>query len=540
MIQAASGRDLLDKMLPRLVVVRLPKSELDRSIDLLQPAAEDALRRTEHAGLVEDNWRVTQAWSGLASRITEVLSRLLVRADEAKAKSILKWGFEIAANSKATDWGFFEPLEHLLERALKALSPNQQQEFLLSAVELPLPGEKPGHLEEHHWPELIFAFKNPKISRGPNETNWARRIAQLIAAARTDKSLDRERSILRLSQLYRWNILQPTEAKEFGVALWDHREGIDGLPINTGLLAHVILTLPEPTPGLAKQVFAKHIAEQKTGRVPTQVQIRALSNAATLDPTKGGYQLTNQQAVVWLANLLKFERPQGYPRFGAMRGHEQIEQQDADIGWALARAVVPNLKPEDLDEKIIERMTGDSVARSVVIALPRVLMIRPDYLHKVTDGVRRALAMSDANTWHAGACAYMQWLELQDASEIPAPPSDFSSQVVRVVLHGDEETLLMALAFSYRLVERKQLEEIDLSHLENALTYLFEKLRYESAYASKVMYLSLLRKNCVLLAIALRNAGRASQSITDWIAAGLADPLPEVRHAAAGAHDDDE
>lgn len=537
-IQAAPGRDLLDKMLPRLVVVRLPKSELDKSIDLLQPAAEDALRRTEHAGLEKDNWRVTQAWSGLASRITEALSRLLVRADEAKIKSILKWGFEIAASTKAADWGFFEPLEHLLERALKALSPDERQEFLLSAVELPLPGEKPAHLQEHHWPELIFAFKNPKTSRGPNETHWARRIAQLIAVTRTNKSLDRERSILRLSQLYRWNILQPAEAKEFGVALWEHREGVDGLPSKTGLLAHVILTLPEPTPGIARQAFAKHIAEPTSGRVPTLDQMMALSNAARFNPTNSQYHLTNQEAVVWLANLLKFERPQGYPRFGAMRGHQQIEKQEAEIGWALTRAVVPYLNPEDLDEKNIDRMTSDSVARSVVIALPEVLVIRPDYLPKATGAVRRALAMSDANIWHAGACAYMQWLELHDASKIPAPPSDFSSQVVRAVLHRDEETLLMALAISYRLVERKQLEEIDLSHLENGLTYLFEKLRYESADASKVMYLSLLRKNCVLLAIALRDAGRAGSSIAEWIAAGLADPLPEVRHAAAGTNDE--
>lgn len=518
----------LDEIMNRLAVVRLDQDVVERAAGRLMEALEERVERWTRVPAEEEHWRESQAWSGQASRIAEVLSRLSVRLPSAQVRKIVEVAFDLAKRNQPSEWTFYKPLAHLLERGLKSLPRAERADYILDAIELPLPGETARTLKEDDWPELIFQFGNPEVDRKKRARRWTRRIEELVESAAVGGTLARIRAITRLSQLHRWGALTPAEQEAFAAALWAKRKGTSGMPSDTGLHEHVVLTLPEPIQGLARATFERDVLELGENKLPSEEQLIAVFNLVRHLDHPPGFGMDRGTARLWLERMSSWRRirpeekvvNQDWPDFS-------VDRYDDAYGWALAGAVAPALQADDVTDEILESLFSSGAALTVVRALPALVRLKPELFERATDALRRAFARAEELAWQAAADAMWEWAKLDN---IVDAPSDLYGEVASAVLSRNPRSLHSALTIANYLVRRGRFSDADLSKLEHGLTYLLTELDYGSKQAGQMRHLSLARLGSARLAGSLLFVGRTAPVLTRWLEAAKCDPLPEVRH----------
>ncbi len=517
---------LIDKHLSRLAIARLPIAIVDETISTLRPALTDTIRRYKQTA--DEGWEERGEWINRAAEIAEVLSRLIIRTNTTTIQQTIEEVFK-AIRETPEHRTLSRKLNLLIIRGIETLPPEEQASFLLAAIELPLPGEDGAENPDPHLPETIGAFTKPEPDRAVDEHQWNRRIADLTKLV-TKIGLVRQRAIYRLMKLHDWKLLTSNEQQTFAEALWVPPAGENKLPLNTGLYNNVILALPEPTPGLARRAFEHDVIDLNQPHQPMAEDLVAVLNAARYNPDSCRYQLSRPQAQAWLARitekLVHFSTStEKEPRFSPTEQEQFLEW----AGHAVAGAILPILTPNDVSDEIIDQLVT-AEAPGIVVALPGLVALKPSLHDSVVDRLRHLLVSTDA-AWGYASAAVLEWSRLDQEGKSNLP-EDLVNLVSGAVLSRHRITLASTLGAATELLRHGRFSDTDQARLESGLTYLLADLDYAGKRIAAYDEVSLLRARCATLALALKQAGRNTRIIDDWLSTAAHDPLPDVRYAA--------
>lgn len=526
--------DLVDRYFGRVEVARLPD-------DLVQDLVQH-LRRAIDYGRHQFARDEGTTWINRTCTNVELLSRLAVRLSPAEATSLFVWGARDLARDPAwSHWWLFEPLDKLLKRALEAVPPDERSTLALAAVQLPLPAEQ-GHAvqrQEQAWPELADVLKPGDFSARDRSQAWSRRVAELIEFARTGENLDRTRAIQRLLLMHQGGALAAEERTAFAQAVWGRREAGEGLPADTDLHAHVFLLIPEPEPGLARSVFERTVVGPLTGGQVSEPGLIAVYGAAwERTGCTDTWSLTAAAALAIFDACLAWTPQQVDERDPRGRAAHVNEGIVANLGPCLALAVLPILSADDLGPERIERWIRSLEAEdmpSLLQTAAEVIRLAPEHEARVVSLVRRRLANRHSLTVFNALAAIERLVRANQRGASPFP-AVLASDVAAVCATRREPGLPNALGCARVTLEADLLAVEDQSRVIDGLEFLLAETAYDAWDVTdpRTMSLSLIRRECVLLAQALSLRGRTEEAVRGWISASAGDPSPEVRFAGHG------
>ena len=189
----------------------------------------------------------------------EVLSRLAIRVSPDLAESILNRAMEYCQNTQLAKGTWGKEIQHLLQRSWEALPEEYRRRRALDLLNTPIAGlDSPAPFMEYEWPDPagVLTGTNTALQRTlDDEQQWQTAVAMVARGLNGDITA-RNRAGNRMIPLVLSNQLTEDESLEIAHALWSsHHTSQDGLPANTELFDWVFLTLPEPSPGLARDRF---------------------------------------------------------------------------------------------------------------------------------------------------------------------------------------------------------------------------------------------------------------------------------------------
>jgi hypothetical protein len=522
---------LIDRYFSRNAVARLPLELVSAIAARLQQAIDYGRKQFTNVD-----------WVSRTVRHTELLSRLVVRLPADNAQQIFNWAISLSEDSQWVRWWLFEPLENLLNRSLEAVPPAKHKELALAAIQLKLPKEAGSNGMERHWPELAFLFKGEDYAARDESHAWSHRIAALIDVVHTESNLNRTRAIWRLVAMYEAGALKDAEKVSFGEALWSQRAGADGFPDHAELYGHVFLRLPEPQAGIAQQAFALKVVKTLCEGKIDEFDLISLCGSAR--DTKGklvAAPVTASDALAIFDKCLewkprKIERPD---LFGHDRQHNR--EIGGNIGPCLSDALLPALKAGDLGPdrttKWIDALRDGSV-ESLVQTAPELARIYPERKEDAISFVRRGLAGRADMAVNSAALAVNRFVRYHEAGTV-AFPGVLSGDIVAICSARRDPGLLMALNTARRLLGANLVGPEDIKRLVEALELLLTETAYDDwdDRDPRTRSLSLIRRNCVRLAQALKQGGVSGKALDDWLAVSATDPVPEVRFALVSKED---
>ena len=425
---------------------------------------------------------------------------------------------------------------------------------MLTVLEFPLPSEKGGQAHPI-WPQLVFDIWNVRPAREPTDKRWDHRIDQLIAAAQKDKP-DRQRAIVQLAFLAIRDALKPHEAVEFGRALWSDVDAQDnGLPANTGFNPGILLQLPAAEGIDAKarvkaRLLGTNLPDVMRLAAPTgTIEVRekvdhliALTNAA-----KFGFVIAPDRAAQMFDEIVAWEPQQvrgGRDPFAASFAKSFNSNIGASAGYLLATVLVPALETGERTEgrarSLIAFVTRAHSWPSL-LALPCFLPSTAGLMADVISALRTGLLASEAQHVGNAAGAIVGWAKLVRKEALPELPRSLVERLIATIEARRAIGLSAMLAAARSLLELGFLEEEDLKRLTETISEIRREVRYEEVALDTMdaVSASLVRAECVRLAVALKEHVADDGSLQAWIDEASTDPLPEVRFSLTEPSQDD-
>lgn len=523
----------------RLAIAQLDEGVAQHLIEKIKQAIEfwiDRLRSSQSPDLKDDRSLAVDRLRLMLS----TLSHLTIRMAPDTAKSIYFRAAEIAKEPVMRHYWLTEALGNLCTRAVAATPQNQREELILTALELPLPAEL--RVEERFWPDVITPLWDIRPSRPPNDTRWNKRVNELVeAAGKTSPS--RAQAIMRLAYLHKHRALSPSESESFSKALWSDVDANEqSLPTNTNLLVSTFVELPAPEGvdvgarvrhRLVRHNWIKDLALTSNSLDITNIQnlLVALHNAKPL-----GVVLDDADARSLFDVLVQW-RPKPITRndpISVSMYNSFVEGIRMRMGDAISVSVAPFLSSADLTDDRLTTLFGfinEIKAWRALPALVSFLNILVGRRDEIVAAIQRGLVAADHQ--HVGAAAYAlaRWVRHAKRGGAPEVPRTLVDQLVSSVEtragHG-LSTLINVMAF---IVKQDLCNSSDYARLLFALASMREDSRYMEIELDdpRAISISLVRKECVRLAKALRNRVIDDGSLTGWLEDARNDPLPEVR-----------
>ncbi|WP_143540243.1 hypothetical protein [Rhizobium chutanense] len=522
---ASHSKGLIDHVFSRVNVARLPHAVANELVTTLRPAIDFALQQ-----IVKDN----RKWVDTARVYLELLSRLMISQGEDVAKETFLWGMELSKHPGLSHWWLLDPLSHLLCRSLEAVPPVYRGELSYEALSLPLPKERNIAGLAREWPELCDEFDSGDFRNRVSDFKWNSRISELIEAVRTGDTLNRTRALLRLSSLAEETMLSVEEQSRLAVAIWDKRASGNGLPANAELYPHVYLIFPEPSEGLSASAFNEVIVKPLAAGEIDELRLVGLQGSSG-ERCKDRFTLSPQDALAILDKCIGWRppAPKNHDFFGTTRDTSQAISKA--VGPCLAWAVLPALTSGLLDDVLLTRwrdaVTGANVP-SFLLTAAHLLRLFPSEREWVTKTLRKALAARDEATVVAALNATVQFIHLHKKEGIEIP-SILSTDIASMCAVRREPGLLHSIAVARRLLMAGLLNQDDQLRIIDSLEFMLIDLDYKEWNTSdpRTKTLTLLRAECVRLAMAFQKAGRQEPAIGQWLEAKKTDAFPEVRFA---------
>jgi hypothetical protein len=470
-------------------------------------------------------------WSQRTAVYAEILSRLVLRAKPQAALDLLQRGLAFGKEPSWNSRDLFEPLDHLIQRALSAIPPADKAQLLTDAICFPLPDERgiSGHFARD-WPLAAAWIPEDQMVRPADDRRFAERVAVLIEKTRFSEAQTRGRAALWLTELYREGALTVQESGHFGEALWSRREPDNGFPCDTLLRSFVFVSVPGPD----KQAAIELLKESRRHSSSSEYFVSLAG--ATRGESNGRLLalFTAAESIQKLKNILAW-KPAEVPPFdlGQMANENRKCQQA--IGAVVADALLPVLNREDLSPSCInEIFEFESTAFSIVQAFPELLRFVPQSEERAITGILKAMVSREADQTSAGFNAIYRWMRLHREGGLHQIPKRLLDSVVSIVETRREPGLLHALNLSSHLLYAGALDRDAQERIIAVLGLIFIEASYGSARDNPTLNLTtitLVRAAAVQLAVALRSKGNTSAKIQKWIEDAAEDPMPEVRFA---------
>lgn len=285
LVLRASGShsdETLNRVVSRTRLAVLSSESVHSLVETCVDFIREGMSRTASPSTVSDSW----FWETRLQVAIEVLSRLVLRAEQSKTEEILDLALDCYRSPHFLSGHTLRiPVRNLLSRTWEALQSDRRRARALELWEAPIAGlgsfsergtelyTDPVRVVPAPWSELNDA-------RGPdNERRWELAIRQVLDGLLAGNSA-REIAFERLVPLAFVGILRTDEAEQIASALWiDNAPLEDGLPkISTGYFDLVFLVLPEPTPGAAEQSFRqKWLSEVSSGAETSSEALKTLT-----------------------------------------------------------------------------------------------------------------------------------------------------------------------------------------------------------------------------------------------------------------------
>ena len=501
----------------------------------------------------------------------EVLSRLAIRLEPDQAESILNKAIGYCRNGELAKSFVNTTIRNLLMRSWEALPEECRQHRAMELLGTEIAGlSNIEPLVAHNWPDPgeVVAHSDTKLIRTPeNEPQWQGTI-DLIVRGLTDNATARHCASIRMIRLVHSGLITEEESLKIASALWtDQYTPPNGLPENVATYDWQFLSLPEVTPGLAKERFRnKWTSPNKgvaydIGRNAHGVQIYGnSSNGLNHNPQDVESRLWQTGQAI----LILRERGEEFTLSSAEKAHLEslveywVEDSSPEPGqWGISPMLTDLIKerirdmtaalppvieeinaPSALGEKIyakMQKLTEKQIpALSLSAALVKVIPERSD---DIAIALRVGMT-SDSYELAANALSGVYlWLKatLDSESQIPQPPDDLVREVGIAIASRRSAVIVPALQLAKWIFHEGQdsHKESIRQLVDDGLNYLAQELRYDRKHENpdevprKRLY-------CAELAAEVARDGlNESPAVTRWLEMAREDPLPEVREAVA-------
>jgi hypothetical protein len=203
-------------------------------------------------------------------------------------------------------------------------------------------------------------------------------------------------------------------------------------------------------------------------------------------------------------------------------------------GNLLTHAVVPAMQADQRTaQRARDLIAFIARARSWtgMQSLPHFIASAPDAIDDITAMLRTGLLGSDFQRVASAARAIVGWANLARSGTVSLLPRSLVERLVATIEVRRAIGLSPMLNAALSLLNRDFLEEGDLTRLTETISEIRREMRYEDVALGTVdaVSVSLVRAECVRLAVALKNRVADDESLQAWIGEARSDPLPEVR-----------
>ncbi|MDT7953905.1 MAG: hypothetical protein RQ966_20595, partial [Acetobacteraceae bacterium] len=523
---------LIERYFGRVAMARLPVQVVTEITERVTAAVDFWRRRMRAAQGTRK-----LAFNGVEQLrlYVEVLSRLTSRRVGNGARADFSLAADLARDPALQHPWLFGPIEHLAERSLSALPPQEQTSLVLEALEFPLPDVNMTRYWKAPSPVGYLFGHSVRPERPSTDPRWDSRIKHLIENVGAENQT-RTEAVLRLAYLTYYGVLKVDEREALGHALWSKLDdGQPPLPRDTGLLPHVLARLPAPEGHDAEEAVQARLFDAELVANDRE-RLEAIAMAAQEEGPHKALRPTREQALRLFDEMATWrERP--IDAGGLMEASDRVLQKRAKrrAGETLAFAVVPQFASEDFTEARVQSLLAPNSgisASSLLPALPYLVMHEHETLPEVTARLRRAMVADDFDEVAGAVMAVETWARLEREECAPALPQQLTDRLMFAIETQQREGLQGLVWCARKLVEAGKLSG-DTARLNEALGDLLVGTGYDTIEPESraAITISVVRAECVRLARVLEECGAGGQPVAAWLEAATADPLPEVRFA---------
>ena len=543
----AGGSDpatMLSAILTPGQVARLDRKVTARMVQSLERGRDHYLRTLPGPRMEK------QILANMACANVEALARLVSRAHPRKGKKLWKWAIRYRGRKHGgVDLRLWKSVENLRKASWDAITSSDRPALFLETVSSPLLEHPP--IEDHADPTDILKHDEPSVRTGGyGEGAWAKCVVSLMNALYRGGEV-RKRACVRLRWLFTNGLLTDVENLDLSRALWPARVSGHGLPTDTGMHDWMLLDMPEPSPGLAANIFRKKWVLrdiQDDGLRLLAKTLAEVCNACRADvPGHKPLVLSKtEQNFIWdkVDTWLQTRSPSKNYRFGC----DDVVERDLITGLAaiIARQGTPRRHMSELYKKV-KTLAAPRISTStqlffgneyMLIAAAAGLRTRRA---KCAEVLMRTAVRSDDERVRNSALRGLRWWLIEAAKSGTAirPPSVTCVQEIGIILAsrtqaGMEDAMAVAIAAMKSRSEKHIDAVVPLA--KEGLRKWWDALQYGRTdirgtdWDKKIVNR---RAWCVRLARALEESGHGDPDmVKECLDAARNDPMVEVRYAA--------
>lgn len=472
----------------------------------------------------------------------ELLSRLTLRlADQKKLKVIFDLAISLFHNREISchHW-LSRPVTNLLKRVVECFEAHAYADLLLPLLQLSTESKERFNNDEPWWKTIEQGNGHFRLIRKNKPHELDEIISRLLSDAVKEKN--REKAIFRLTILHDSGILKEKEQKEFASVLWAKKFlQSSSLPGHTTLYPWVFFILPEPEKGRTEHLIRKlYLTKNKVEKIHLESYFDEFG--IIMDGCRRNrihLLLSPEEDSIVKSMIKKWASEEFNPpsRLFLKQEHKNKELQKL-IGIArLLPFLALSREEAAMIQARIVSLENSNIA--CFILYPPLLSQHPELEKELIIRLKTAMIGDDEEFATFSFQALFFWLSLTETEEDAPPPSlGIADELGGIISMRHEPALSHALLFASHLFKyhaplAKEIEQKCIQGLE----HLFTSCDYQQAVTSGLaerVDIPLIRKNCVELAVAMRDAGYSDNIILmRWIEIAKNDPLPELRNLVA-------
>ena len=538
-LAANNDSKLIENRFSRVAVAHLPFEIVS---DIAKKLRDAITFEKNGLATIQDNYSLGEKLDDVdrinrVSVMIELLSRFSMRFQGDESLELFRFGVSLMCDPNIKNFRLFDSLNNLLRRSLKALEPERHCEVALEVLKLPLPSEKGISSSEDRWPEVSDCLSPGAYQVLAQNRESSSRIQFLIKAAGDSSStLSRQHATFRLWGLFEDKALNKNEVGAFGTAIWQHSQSGE-FPSDLNLPQHAFLELPSPNSHTTRLIFDTSIVKKLVQGSFSEDRLQAIFKASHPNREEHKlYKLNSEDAICILDHALNWQKQpdRRFPSIFLGRNTDESVLFGSLIGNSLASTVLPSIKPGSIRDDQIRKFlecASDGSRPEFVAALPALIRLDEKVTEEATTAIRKGLSSQHRYVVRAAMRA-MFWFEKLAREKIIPIPEVLVREIISICLMRHEPGLISALNCVRLLVKAGIVPKPERDLLINLLALLREETEYENWLdESRRPDVGLIRKQSVMLAEALKDAGINEPILDKWLEDAISDPMPEVRYA---------
>ncbi|MFC1490357.1 anti-phage defense-associated sirtuin Dsr2 [Candidatus Latescibacterota bacterium] len=247
---------LADNIFDRLSIAQMTIQQVDQLIVKYLNALDEANSYIEKGDPFLDRNLGIQ----FACVIPEILSRLCLKCSSESLDRLLEFVIYIY-NSETKHKAKYKGVANLVERLIKSWSKDDIIKYFPKLIDIPIL-DNLHVLVEKEYPEpfaFVQSYKNINISEFIKINSKTFKL--LIKKSKSTSYQERKRATFRLIRFYEFGLLNSTQEKAFGIALWIHTVKNTGFPADVDFYNFAFINLPHPSTVNPLNLFREYISK---------------------------------------------------------------------------------------------------------------------------------------------------------------------------------------------------------------------------------------------------------------------------------------